>query len=106
MPCWKLLYCRWESQQEFAILENIYDDLRLYINFFQPSFKLITKEHIGNRILKRYDTVKAPYQHTLERKDFALETKAGLINLYPQLNPAELRRQSDRKFSKLWNISR
>ena len=30
-------YDRWETQQELAILESIYDDLRLYINFFQPS---------------------------------------------------------------------
>ena len=37
-------YDRWETEQELALLESIYDDLRLYINFFQPSFKLIAKE--------------------------------------------------------------
>jgi len=36
-------YDRWETEQEFALLESIYADLRLYINFFQPSFKLIGK---------------------------------------------------------------
>jgi hypothetical protein len=34
-------YDRWETDQEFVILQSIHDDLRLYINFFQPSFKLI-----------------------------------------------------------------
>jgi len=99
-------YDRWETDQEFAILENIYTDLRLYINFFQPSFKLIAKERIGNKTFKRYDTAKTPYQRLLERKDISLEAKARLINLYLQLNPAELRRAIDQKTAKLWKISR
>jgi len=36
-------YDRWETEQELALLESIHNDLRLYINFFQPSFKLIGK---------------------------------------------------------------
>jgi len=99
-------YDRWETDQEFAILESIHADLRLYINFFQPSFKLIAKERIGNRTIKRYDTAKSPYQRLLERKDIPLETKARLMNLYVQLNPAELRRSIDLKTAKLWKISR
>ncbi len=99
-------YDRWESEQELALLESIYDDLRLYINFFQPSFKLVAKERIGNRILKRYDPAKTPYQRVLERTEISLEAKARLMNLYVRLNPAELRRWIDQKTAKLWNISR
>jgi len=99
-------YDRWETQQEFTILESIHDDLRLYINFFQPSFKLIAKERIGNRTIKRYDPAKTPYQRVLEHKDISLEAKAWLMNLYVQLNPAELRRSIDLKTAKLWKISR
>jgi hypothetical protein len=99
-------YDRWETEQERVLLESIYDDLQLYINFFQPSFKLIAKERVGNRTLKRYDTAKTPYQRVLERQDIPLETKARLMNLYLQLNPAELRRQIDQKTAKLWKISR
>jgi hypothetical protein len=99
-------YDRWETELELALLESIYDDLRLYINFFQPSFKLIAKERIGNKTSKRYDTAKTPYQRVLERKDISLEAKARLMNLYVQLNPAELRRRIDQKTAKLWKISR
>jgi hypothetical protein len=99
-------YDRWETEQELTILESIHDDLRLYINFFQPSFKLIAKERIGNRTIKRYDTVKTPYHRVLERKDISVEAKARLMNLYVQLNPAELRRSIDQKTAKLWRISR
>jgi hypothetical protein len=89
-----------------ALLESVYDDLRHYINFFQPSFKLIAKERIGSQTIKRYDPAKTPYQHLLERKDISLEAKARLMNLYIQLNPAELRRQINQKTAKLWKISR
>ena len=99
-------YDRWETEQELALLEGIYEDLRLYINFFQPSFKLIAKERIGNRTFKRYDTAKTPYQRVLERPDISLEAKARLMNLYVQLNPAELRRQIDQKTAQLWKLSR
>ena len=99
-------YDRWETEPELALLESIYDDLRLYINFFQPSLKLIAKERIGNQTLKRYDPAKTPYQRVLERKDILLPAKAVLTNTYVQLNPAELRRQIDLKTAKLWKISR
>lgn len=99
-------YDRWETASELTLLQSIYDDLRLYINFFQPSFKLIAKERIGNKTIKRYDTAKTPYQRVLERKDISLDAKARLMNLYVQLNPAELRRSIDLKTAKLWNLSR
>jgi len=99
-------YDRWETEQELELLESIYDDLRLYINFFQPSLKLIAKERIGNKTIKRYDPAKTPYQRVLERKDISLEAKARLINLYLQLNPVELRRWIDQKTAKLWKLSR
>jgi hypothetical protein len=99
-------YDRWETDEEFVILESIHDDLRLYINFFQPSFKLIAKERIGNKTIKRYDIAKTPYQRVLERQDISLEAKARLMNLYVQLNPADLRRSIDQKTAKLWKISR
>ena len=99
-------YDRWETQQDLVLLECIYDDLRPYINFFQPSFKLITKERIDNKTRKRYDPAKTPYQRTLERKDVSLEAKAQLAQLYVQLNPVHLRRQIDQKIATLWKISR
>jgi len=99
-------YDRWETEPELILLQSIYDDLRLYINFFQPIFKLIAKERIGNKTIPRYDPAKTPYQRVLERKDISLEAKARLINLYVQLNPAEIRRRIDEKIAKLWKLSK
>jgi hypothetical protein len=99
-------YDRWETADELKLLKSIYDDLRLYINFFQPSFKLLGKERLGKKIRKQYDVPKTPYQRVLDHTEVSTEVKTRLSQLYVQLNPAELRRQIDQKTAKLWKISR
>jgi hypothetical protein len=99
-------YDRLETEDEFLLLQSIYTDLRLYINFFQPVLKLIAKERIGNKVLRRYDNARTPYQRILERKEVALEVKARLTHLYVQLNPVTLRTSIDHKVARLWKISK
>jgi hypothetical protein len=70
-------YDRWETEQELALLESIYGELQPYINFFQPSFKLIAKERIDNKTIKRYDPAKTPYQRSLIAKIFLYQPKPG-----------------------------
>jgi len=98
-------YDRLETEQELALLESIYDDLRLYINFFQPALKLTAKQRLGNKVVRRYDVARTPFQRVIERKDISLKDRARLMNLYFQLNPAELRRRIDEKVARLWKIS-
>ena len=96
-------YDRLDNDQQYAILQSIYQDLRLYINFFQPVLKLIDKEHIGNRVVRKYDTARTPYQRVLEREEISLLNKAKLLNQYLDLNPAELRRHIDERVAQLWS---
>jgi hypothetical protein len=99
-------YDRFESEAEYAFLHSIYEDLRLYTNFFQPVLKLISKETVDNKKIKRYDTATTPYLRVLASKNVPLEVKARLTNLYVQLNPVKLRTSIDRKVNLLWNYSR
>jgi hypothetical protein len=94
-------YDRWESDEEYELLQSIYRDLRLYINFFQPILKLTGKERTGNKVLRRYDRARTPYQRTMERTDTLLAYKAHLMNLYFQLNPVTLRLSIDEKVARL-----
>jgi len=102
-----------ETDPEYLLLQSIYEDLRLYFNFFQPVLKLIAKEHMDKKVIKRYDgraigdhdTAAPPYQQVMAFKDVPFETKARLTNLYVQLNPAHLRTTIDAKVAKLWKIS-
>jgi hypothetical protein len=99
-------YDRFETRAQFLLLQNIYQDLRLYFNFFQPVLKLIAKDHVDNKVIKRYDTAATPYQRVLASKDIPFNVKARLTNLYVQLDPVLLRISIDQKVDKLWKISR
>jgi hypothetical protein len=74
--------------------------LRLYINFFQPSAKLISRERVGGKIKKRYDTPKTPYERLVESSYISGETKEKLEAIYEKLNPAELYR-SIKKYQRM-----
>ena len=99
-------YDRFETEEEYLLLQSIYADLRLYANFFQPVLKLVSKEHVDNKLRKRYDQAATPFQRVLAAKEIPLEIKARLTNLYVRLNPVQLRTSIDEKVAKLWKISR
>ena len=98
-------YDRFETEAEYLLLQSIYADLRLYANFFQPVLKLVSKEHVDNKLLKRYDQAATPFRRVLAANDIPFETKARLTNLYIQLNPVQLRTSIDAKVANLWKIS-
>jgi hypothetical protein len=96
-------YDRLDSQEQYALLASIYQDWRLYVNFFQPVLKLSRKERIGNKLIRKYDTARTPYQRVMERDEISLARKAHLLNLYLPLNPVELRQRIDQKILQLWS---
>jgi hypothetical protein len=40
-------YRRFEGLEAAALLAELYRSVRLFVNFFQPSFKLIGKQRVG-----------------------------------------------------------
>ena len=98
-------YDRFESETELTLLHDIYADLRLYVNFFQPVLKLIAKVHVNGKIAKQYDQAATPFRRVLASPQASLEVKANLTNLYTHLNPVALRSRIDDKVAKLWKLS-
>lgn len=64
--------------------------LRLYVNFFQPSTKLLKKTRVGSRTSKKYDRAQTPYQRLLVSDQVRTETKEKLTELYRSLDPLDL----------------
>lgn len=85
-------YCRYDTPEEQAGLNELYPKLRLYTNFFQPSMKLIEKTRKGSKVTKKYDKPLTPYKRILDSTDVSDSDKAKLRMLYRKLNPAELKR--------------
>jgi hypothetical protein len=99
-------YRRYESDHALALLETIYADLRLYVNFFQPVLKLVHKERQGSKVRKRYDEAKTPHQRVMLSPDVSAKDKLRLQHLYLALNPAAFRRQIDANLKRLWRLPR
>ena len=58
-------YRRYVGLEAAAALGRLYMSVRLFVNFFQPSFKLTSKKRDGARVTKRYYPPAAPYQRLL-----------------------------------------
>ena len=99
-------YDRFETEDDFQLLHSIYADLRLYANSFQPVLKLVSKQHVDKKLVKRYDTAATPFQRVLSAKDIPFQTKVHLTNLYVHLNPVKIRTTIDAKVAKLGKLSR
>ena len=85
-------YMRYDTQEELRLLNQIYAQTRLLINFFYPSMKLVEKIRIGARVKKRYDVPKTPYQRVLDSPYIDQEAKEKLRRQFAQLNPAAIAR--------------
>lgn len=86
-------YLRYDTDEEIRLLNELYQHLRLYTNFFLPQMKLVEKTRQGAKVKKRYDRPKTPYQRLLALPDVSAQTKKQLAKLYANLNPAQLRRK-------------
>jgi len=91
-------YLRYDTKEELEILNDLYrNELRLYKNFFQPVMKLKEKVRIGGRICRKYEKPRTPYQRVIESKEVSKEKKEELRKIYLSLNPAQLKREIERK---------
>jgi IS30 family transposase len=97
-------YDRYETEEELQLLQLIYEYLHVYVNFYQPVMKLISKERVDGKTKKVYDLATSPYRRVLASKDVVFAHKASLSNLYVRLNPVTLRKNIDLNVGKLWKI--
>jgi len=86
-------YQRYDTLEELRLLNELYDHLRLYTNFFQPLMKLVDKVKLGSKTRKKYDTPTTPFRRVLLSPQIGEDKKERLLNLYEELNPAELKRK-------------
>ena len=99
-------YARYESPGALTLLQNVYEDLRLFVNFFQPVMKLESKTRVGSKVRKKYDVAQTPCQRLLVSAHVDQLVKQRLSDLYTTLNPAELSRRIEENLSKLWRFHR
>jgi hypothetical protein len=94
-------YGRFDHPDAVTLLNQLYDMLEDYINFFLPSQKCIKKERIGSRYKRTHDQAQTAYQRVLAEPRIDPKVKENLSRKYATLNPRILKQKSDRLIQKL-----
>lgn len=94
-------YARYDTEKQLALIREILKLVETYVNFFQPSLKLKSKQRIGSKVKKKYYLAKTPYQRLLESGVLTKKQKQKPQSYYETLNPMEIRRRISKLQRKL-----
>ena len=86
-------YRRLEGLDAAAGLARLYGSLRLFVNHFQPSFKLASKARDGAKVRKRYHPPATPYQRLLADPRTSDEARRRVKAVHETLDPVRLLRE-------------
>jgi hypothetical protein len=98
-------YDRYTSRAAYQCLGRVYHLTRLYINFFQPTMKLVSKTRNGAKVHKVYDTARTPYQRLVETDVLTEAKQTELAATYSGLNPVLLLKQLNSNLEQLWQLA-
>jgi hypothetical protein len=91
-------YDRLDSLAHLAQVNQLYDLMWLYYNFFQPVLHTVAKTRVvadGRRphLVRHYDRAQTPFERACALQAIPPERQALLADLRQQINPRQLRRQ-------------
>src|SRR4051794_34653890 len=82
-------YGRFDGIETMRVMGRLYAAARLYVNFFQPSFKLKEKRREGAKVIKRYHPP-LTYERALAHPKLTAAVKKWLRDQYRSLDPVAL----------------
>jgi len=99
-------YLRLDAPETVPVLNELYDDLAVYLNHFVAVRKCIEKVKIGSRYKRIYDKPRTPYQRVLEHPEVSQKDKNKLKAIHKQLNIVELKRRIELKTKALYDTQK
>ena len=82
---------RLDTPEQIAALNTLYEQMWLYYNLFQPVLHLVEKRVVDDKVRRKWDAAKTPYERLLASSVLTSEQQAHLQQLYAQTNPLQLR---------------
>ena len=86
-------YDRFVGEHASRQLTELYRALRLYVNCFQPSMKLLSKQRDGKKVRRVYDAAKTPLQRLLLSGVLPAQKQQELLEVAHTLDPIRLFQQ-------------
>jgi hypothetical protein len=98
---------RYDSAAAVQMLNDLYrNELRLMMNLFQPSVKLVRKERVGSRLRRVYDTPQTPLDRVRAGQEFDRERVNALVRLRANTDPFELAKTIEKKLDRIAALAR
>ena len=98
-------YYRFEGEASRAVMAELYEHYNKLVNFFFPSMKIIAKERVDAKLIKKYDTAKTPYRRLMESKELSLAEKEELRRRKDSLDLQLLLEKTQQLQSKLISMA-
>ena len=92
---------RYQGQRATQNLNAACDLLRLWVDFFQPSMKLVEKHRVGSKVDKKHDRARTPYQRLFASQQASHVNNEKLDDLFRNLDPVALRRRLEEHLNAL-----
>ena len=96
---------RYDSPQALVAMNDLYaHELRLYMNLFQPSVKLVEVIRKGSRRIRRYDKPRTPLDRLLDSHTGDPRRLEELCALRQRTDPFELAARVQQKLETVWSL--
>jgi hypothetical protein len=95
-------YDRFAGELAYRQLTELYRALRVYVNCFQPSMKLQSKERTGSTLRRTYDQAQTPMQRLSASAAVAPHKRQELLQITEALDPLRLLAQLEQLQKALW----
>lgn len=95
-------YDRFTGEDAYRQLTEVYRALRVYVNCFQPSMKLQSKEREGGKVYRTYDQAQTPMQRLLASGSLPSAKQQDLLRITQALDPMRLLTQLEHLQKALW----
>lgn len=95
-------YDRYAGETAYRQLAELYRAVRLYVNFFQPSMKLLAKRREGSRIQRTYHAAQTPFERLVASGILTEGKVQHLAHVFRTLDPVCLLQQIQALQDALW----
>ncbi len=95
-------YDRLDTAAQRDALNLLHEQRWLYDNLFHPVLHLVAKERQTNRVIRKWDEARTPYQRLIAAGGMDATTRAQLDTLSAATNPRHLRRAIHAGLAQLW----
>ena len=96
---------RFDRPEQIEAMNALYEQMWLYYNLFQPVMHLIEKTAVGDKVRRKWDQARTPFERLKATGKLSAEQEQRLQTLYDQTNPQHLREEIYQRLAQLWSQS-